>query len=203
MNLWSHLNHESSEKLFKQLSSYFEEALYQNSNNIEAVNLTAIAKENDAGEIAKLGFLIVAAAVQCEANQNYIAQIRSLDEAQQHSIMVAIEKIMARLGGEETSPEAAPTSRSSMERARGSEADDSAATRALQEKLSRVQGQYVGPLFSCVTLFAQSHAFRVSRRTSWPRSDNFRRNSKRPKTSSRTLRRRANPRSFSERKSIR
>ncbi|KAI9023299.1 HOOK protein-domain-containing protein [Hyaloraphidium curvatum] len=129
-------------KLFKQLTSFYEESLYQNPNNLDSVNLTAIAKENDEVELAKLGFLVVAAAVQCEGNQAYISLIRSLDEASQHAIMLAIEKVMTSLGGED-----APSGQSrldgpdrvSSDRARGEGGEDS---RVLQEKLAAVQGQY-------------------------------------------------------------
>lgn len=46
---------------------------------------------------------------------------------------------MARLNGEDAP---APADRSSMDKPRAAEAEDGAATKALQDKLTRVQGQY-------------------------------------------------------------
>lgn len=134
------------EKLYKLLSSYFEEVLEQNSNNLDPMNLTVIAKENDAAEISRLGFLVIAAAVQCEQNQSYIMQIRSLDEDSQHSIMVAIERIMAKFNSDDASGanRGEPADQGSADRLRPSEADEGTTPKALQDKLSRVQGQYVG-----------------------------------------------------------
>ncbi|KAJ3115511.1 E3 ubiquitin-protein ligase [Phlyctochytrium bullatum] len=84
-------------KLYKLLTSFYEEVLGQNTSYLDVPNLTAIAKDANKGELVKLTQLILALAVQCENNQKYILQIQSLEEGSQHALMVAIEQVMSRL----------------------------------------------------------------------------------------------------------
>ncbi|KAJ3103928.1 hypothetical protein HDU97_009740 [Phlyctochytrium planicorne] len=84
-------------KLYKLLTSFYEEVLGQNTSFLDVPNLTAIAKDASKPELFKLSQLIIALAVQCENNQKYILKIQSLDETSQHALMLAIEQIMGRL----------------------------------------------------------------------------------------------------------
>ena len=97
-------------KLYKVLIGYYEEVLGQNTSAVEVPNLTSIARDADVVELLKLAQLVIALAVQCENNQQYIAKIQSLNQQSQHALMLSIETVMGRLAnGGVVPPSPAPT----------------------------------------------------------------------------------------------
>ncbi|KAJ2719758.1 hypothetical protein GGI07_005011 [Coemansia sp. Benny D115] len=92
-------------KLYKLVTSYYEDILGYPASNLAEPNLSAIAKNEDAEELLKLCHLILTLAVQCESNQVYIGKIMSLGEEDQRSLMVSIESVLAQLGSAEPDTE--------------------------------------------------------------------------------------------------
>ncbi|KAJ1344972.1 hypothetical protein BSLG_000487 [Batrachochytrium salamandrivorans] len=99
-------------RLFKLISSYFEEFLGQNIANLDmgGSTLEKIAK-GDPKQVLRLAHLVIALAVQTEGNQKQIAKIQSLNQFDQHELMVAIETVMASVTEQESN---SPTSESMM-----------------------------------------------------------------------------------------
>ncbi|KAI8325236.1 hypothetical protein GQ54DRAFT_270000 [Martensiomyces pterosporus] len=95
------LNYNNLKKLYRLVTQYYEEVLGYPATHLEEPNLSAIAKNDDTGELLKLCHLILTLAVQCEKNQVYIGKIMSLGEDDQRSLMVSIESVLAQLGSVE------------------------------------------------------------------------------------------------------
>ncbi|KAH9244928.1 hypothetical protein BASA81_017631 [Batrachochytrium salamandrivorans] len=110
-------------RLFKLISSYFEEFLGQNIANLDmgGSTLEKIAK-GDPKQVLRLAHLVIALAVQTEGNQKQIAKIQSLNQFDQHELMVAIETVMASVTEQESN---SPTSESMMEQLIAEKQDDS------------------------------------------------------------------------------
>ncbi|KAI9332997.1 HOOK protein-domain-containing protein, partial [Obelidium mucronatum] len=82
-------------KTHKLVTAYYDEVLGQRhaATALPAPNLTAIARDDDTGEVLKFAQLVVALAVQCENNQPHIARIQALAPEAQHALMLAIEQV--------------------------------------------------------------------------------------------------------------
>ena len=73
------------------LDRYFGEKLHIKVEAIvDDINLSAIARNNDKGEILKLMELIIGAAVSCEQKETYVNRIMRLDETNQAELMFFI-----------------------------------------------------------------------------------------------------------------
>ncbi|XJO77813.1 hypothetical protein BDV3_002346 [Batrachochytrium dendrobatidis] len=90
-------------RLFKLISSYFEEFLGQSIENLDmgGSTLESIAK-GDPEQVLRLAHLVIALAVQTDNNQNHIAKIQSLNQFDQHELMVAIETVMSSVTEQES-----------------------------------------------------------------------------------------------------
>ncbi|KAL2911966.1 hypothetical protein HK105_208576 [Polyrhizophydium stewartii] len=90
------LKFNSIKRLYKLITSYFEEFLGQNisSIGIDGHQLQQIA-EGEPELVLKLSHIVIALAVQSENNQRFIAKIQSLSQYDQHELMLAIESIMS------------------------------------------------------------------------------------------------------------
>ncbi|KAF9965329.1 hypothetical protein BGZ70_005042 [Mortierella alpina] len=93
---WVH-RYNNLKKLHKLVTRYLEEKLRQSLTKLDPPNLNAIAKDGDALEVLKLCELIIAVAVQCERNQEYIQKIQSLQPSSQHALMLSLEQIIEAL----------------------------------------------------------------------------------------------------------
>ena len=87
------LRFSSLKRLYRLMTQYFSDVLHQPTSALDVPDLQAMAKDfnNDAALV--MCRLTIAIAVQCESNKQIIEKIQSLTEAEQHSLMRAIEQV--------------------------------------------------------------------------------------------------------------
>ncbi|KAF9586578.1 hypothetical protein BGW38_001823 [Lunasporangiospora selenospora] len=98
---WVH-KYNNLKKLHKLITRYLEEKLGQSLSRLDPANLNAIAKDGDVVEVLKLCELVIAVAVQCERNQQYIGKIQTLPQASQHALMLSLEQVIEALNSGST-----------------------------------------------------------------------------------------------------
>ncbi|RKP03752.1 hypothetical protein CXG81DRAFT_23587 [Caulochytrium protostelioides] len=84
-------------RLFKLLSSYFEEVLGHDTTYLEAPNFTLMARDQSEDEALKMAQIVVAAIAQSDNNHDFVNHIQTLDASYQAAIMMSIELTMASL----------------------------------------------------------------------------------------------------------
>ena len=75
------------------MTQYFSDILHQPTSALDVPDLQMMAKDNNINATLIMCRLTIAIAVQCEMNKEIIAKIQSLTEAEQHSLMRAIEQV--------------------------------------------------------------------------------------------------------------
>ena len=80
-------------KLYALLTRYYEDKLGLPTNNINAPNLNAIAKDGDIDETMKLCSLIVTLAVTYPNKAEYIEKIQGLNPISQQGLMLSIDGV--------------------------------------------------------------------------------------------------------------
>lgn len=83
-------------RIYKLITSYFEEHLGLKADGIDPPNLTAIAKDEQVLEIVKMVSLVIGLAVQSEKQQQVILKIQDLQEQTQHALMIIIQQVKKR-----------------------------------------------------------------------------------------------------------
>ena len=81
-------------KFNKLMTSYYEQILQQSTSNMAPINVTAIARDKDIGELMKLVQWVIVMCVSSDKNSKYIHIIQSMMEDYQHSLMVMIEQVI-------------------------------------------------------------------------------------------------------------
>ncbi|KAJ3482501.1 hypothetical protein NLI96_g6943 [Meripilus lineatus] len=84
-------------RLYRLMTQYFAEVLHQPTSALDVPDLQAIAKDHNITATLIMCRLTIAIAVQCEKNKEIIEKIQSLTESEQHSLMRAIEQVMAKV----------------------------------------------------------------------------------------------------------
>jgi len=72
--------------------------------DLSEVNVTAIARDEDVGQLVVLAEAVLGAAMQCERNSEFVSKIMSLDQAHQATLMVSVESFMQRAKDADASP---------------------------------------------------------------------------------------------------
>ncbi|OCH95271.1 HOOK-domain-containing protein [Obba rivulosa] len=91
------LRFSSLKRLYRLMTQYFSEVLHQPTSALEVPDLQAIAKDYNVRATLIMCRLTIAITVQCEKNKDIIEKIQSLSESEQHSLMRAIEQVMAKV----------------------------------------------------------------------------------------------------------
>ncbi|KAF9037018.1 HOOK-domain-containing protein, partial [Hymenopellis radicata] len=84
-------------RLYRLMTQYFSDVLQKPTSGLDVPNLSAMAKDHDVTPILIMCRMTIAIGVQCEKNKEFIEKIQGLSEADQHTIMKAIEQVMARI----------------------------------------------------------------------------------------------------------
>ncbi|KAF8919520.1 hypothetical protein CPB85DRAFT_812128 [Mucidula mucida] len=84
-------------RLYRLMTQYFSDVLQKPTSGLDVPNLSAMAKDHDITPILIMCRMTIAIGVQCEKNKEFIEKIQGLNEADQHTIMKAIEQVMARI----------------------------------------------------------------------------------------------------------
>ncbi|KZT03569.1 HOOK-domain-containing protein [Laetiporus sulphureus 93-53] len=84
-------------RLYRLMTQYFSDVLHQPTSALDVPDLQAIAKDNNVAATVIMCRLTIAIAVQCEKNEDIIEKIQRLTESEQHSLMRAIEQVMAKV----------------------------------------------------------------------------------------------------------
>ncbi|CAL1703949.1 unnamed protein product [Somion occarium] len=79
------------------MTQYFSDILHQHTSALDVPDLQAIAKDQNVSATLIMCRLTIAIAVQCEGNKAIIERITKLSESEQHSLMKAIEQVMAKV----------------------------------------------------------------------------------------------------------
>ncbi|EMD38684.1 hypothetical protein CERSUDRAFT_123230 [Gelatoporia subvermispora B] len=91
------LRFSSLKRLYRLMTRYFSEVLHQPTSALEVPDLQAIAKDYYIPATVIMCRLTIAITVQCEKNKDIIEKIQQLSESEQHSLMRAIEQVMAKV----------------------------------------------------------------------------------------------------------
>ncbi|KAF7796540.1 hypothetical protein EIP86_007720 [Pleurotus ostreatoroseus] len=87
----------SLKRLFRLMTQYFSDVLHQPTSALDVPDLQAMAKDYNINATLIMCRLTIVIAVQCEMNKQVIEKIQSLTETEQHSLMRAIEQVMAKV----------------------------------------------------------------------------------------------------------
>ncbi len=82
-------------RLYRLMTQYFSDVLQKPTSGLDVPNLSAMAKDHDITPILIMCRMTIAIGVQCEKNKEFIEKIQGLNEADQHTIMKAIEQVRA------------------------------------------------------------------------------------------------------------
>ncbi|CAL1703947.1 unnamed protein product [Somion occarium] len=91
------LRFSSLKRLYRLMTQYFSDILHQHTSALDVPDLQAIAKDQNVSATLIMCRLTIAIAVQCEGNKAIIERITKLSESEQHSLMKAIEQVMAKV----------------------------------------------------------------------------------------------------------
>ncbi|KAJ3545756.1 hypothetical protein NM688_g5588 [Phlebia brevispora] len=91
------LRFSSLKRLYRLMTQYFSDVLHQPTTALDVPDLQMMAKDNSVSATLIMCRLTIAIAVQCEMNKEIIEKIQSLTETEQHSLMRAIEQVMAKV----------------------------------------------------------------------------------------------------------
>jgi protein HOOK3 len=79
------------------MTQYFSNVLRQPTSGLEVPDLQAMAKDNDLESTLLMCRLIVAIAVNCSKNEQFIANIQTLGQTDQQQLMRSIERVRMKL----------------------------------------------------------------------------------------------------------
>ncbi|KAI0811036.1 HOOK-domain-containing protein [Irpex lacteus] len=91
------LRFNSLKRLYRLMTQYITDVLHQPARALEVPDLQAIAKDQNAAAMLLMCRMTITIAVQCENNKDIIGRIQKLEETEQHSLMKAIEQVMAKV----------------------------------------------------------------------------------------------------------
>ncbi|CAG2053486.1 unnamed protein product [Timema podura] len=80
-------------KIVEGIVDYYQDGLNQHFQDFSKPDVNKIGEKCDAAEMGRLLQLILGCAINCNHNQDYIAQIRAMEESVQQVIMQAIQEL--------------------------------------------------------------------------------------------------------------
>lgn len=83
--------------LYRRMTQYFSGVLHQPSSGLDVPDLQSMAQDHNVTATLIMCRLTIAIAVQCERNKEVVEKIQGLSETEQHSLMKAIEQVMAKV----------------------------------------------------------------------------------------------------------
>ncbi|KAJ3517791.1 hypothetical protein NLJ89_g265 [Agrocybe chaxingu] len=84
-------------RLYRLMTQYFADVLQKPTSSLDVPDLQAIAKDHSLSATLTMCRLAIVIGVQCEKNKEFIDKIQGLNEMDQHNLMKAIEKVMAKI----------------------------------------------------------------------------------------------------------
>ncbi|KAI0085421.1 HOOK-domain-containing protein [Irpex rosettiformis] len=91
------LRFNSLKRLYRLMTQFITDVLHQPARALEVPDLQAIAKDQSVAATLLMCRMTITIAVQCENNKDIIERIQKLEETEQHSLMKAIEQVMAKV----------------------------------------------------------------------------------------------------------